>query len=106
MKTNKQNDSKKTVDNPTFTVGEKIHEITAINIFDKDDYIFGSICIDNMVWISIRIIMTKNGDYMLCLPSHKTKQGDYKSDCFFANKAIREQVLSIIIDKAEREGML
>lgn len=106
MKTNKSNDSAKFNNYPSFTVGENTHEITAINIFDKDDYIFGSICIDNMVWISIRVIMTKNGDFILCLPSHKTKQGDYKSDCFFANKTIRDDILNIILDKARLEGMI
>lgn len=102
----KNNGSTKKVNNPTFIVDEKTHEITAINIFDKDEYIFGSICIDNMVWISIRVILNKNGDYMLCLPSYKTNKGEYKSSVFFANKEIREQVLTIIIDKAEKEGML
>lgn len=106
MKTNKSNDSAKFYNYLSFTVGEITHEITAINIFDKDDYIFGSICIDNMIWISIRVIMNKNGIFKLCLPSHKTKQGDYKSDCFFANKTIRDDILNIILYKAEQEGML
>lgn len=101
----KVNDRTKKV-NPSFTVDGITHEITSIKLFDNNDYFYGSICIDNMVWISIRVILNKNGEYILCLPSYKTKNNEYKNNCFFASKEIRESVLNHILEKAENEGII